>query len=137
MSTKKTAILLIIAAVIALSAVGIFFSISNVRNSSESYLSIMGMGCDAMLYEQESEVGYLTMTNGDKEFTARVDNAELQNALATAKLENIIGANVGIAIPDKILQEKHISIENTDDINDYFYSGAFDDYLVLLDVSYK
>lgn len=137
MSTKKTAILLIIAAVIALSAVGIFFSISNVRNSSESYLSIMGMGCDAMLYEQESEVGYLTMTNGDKEFTARVDNPELQNALATAKLENIIGANVGIAIPDKILEEKHITIENADDINDYFYSGAFDDYLVLLDVSYK
>lgn len=137
MFKKKTMIFSMIGIAIALFVGGIFFSIYRSQSSDESYLSILGMGCDAIAYEQNGEIGYLTLNDGEREFIVKVSDADLQNSLSQEDLSNVIGASVGIDITDEFVEENHLHIEDGYDNWRYFYSGTFDGYLVLVEVHYK
>lgn len=137
MSKKKTIILAIAAIAILVSVLGILCLVNKRSDNAESYFTILGMGCDAISYEQDGEIGYLTLNDGVREFVVKVSDADLQNSLITADLSNVIGGSVGIAITDEFVEENHLHIADGYDIYHYFYSGTFDDYLVLVEVHYK
>lgn len=137
MSKKKTIILAIAAIAILASVLEILYLVSRRNDNAENYFTIMGMGCDAIAYEQDGEIGSLTLNDGVRKFIAKVSDTDLQNSLASEDLSNVIGASVGIDITDEFVEENHLHITDGNDIYRYFYSGTFDGHLVLVEVHYK
>ena len=136
MYKKKFAYLLLVAIVIAFSILGALSYINNNKDSS----SFIALGCDASMYEQKSEIGYLTInydnTINKRDIIVKVDDVNLQNSLSKSELANVIGVNLELKIPNKILREQHIDVDNFNPF-EYLTTDKFDDYLVLLDVFYK
>lgn len=137
MSKKKIIILAIATIAILVSILTILCLVRKNNDNAESYYTILGMGCDAIAYKQDSEIGYLTLNDSVRDFIVKVSDVNLQNSLSTNDLSNVIGASVGINITDDFVEENNLHIADGYDIYRYFYSGTFDDYLVLVDVHYK
>ena len=136
MYKKKWIYLSLLAAVIAFSILGALYFV----NSNKEYSSFITLGCDASMYEQKSGVGYLTIVcdtlKSKREIIVKVEDVNLQNSLSESELENIIGVNLELTIPYKVLNNQHIDV-NTFNPFEYLTTDTFDEYLVLLEVFYK
>lgn len=108
MSKKRTIILAIAAIAILISILEILYLVSRRNDNTGSYFTIMGMGCDAIAYEQDGEIGSLTLNDGVREIIAKVSDTDLQNSLTSEDLSNVIAASVGIDITDEFVEENHL-----------------------------
>lgn len=133
---KKMVYLSGVSIIATLFIAGILFSVYNNRN----YSAFVAIGCNASRYEQESGIGYLTVTYGntghERDIRIRVNDAALQNTLSETELENVIGVNLEFMVPFKILREQHIAVESFN-LFEHLKNDTFDNYFVLLDVFYK
>ena len=136
MYKKKFVYLLLVAIVIVFSIFGALSYINNNKNCS----SFIALGCDASMYEQKSEIGYLTIvydnTINKRDIIVKVDDVNIQNSLSKSELANVIGVNLELKIPNKMLREQHIDVDKFNPF-EHLTTDKFDDYLVLLDVFYK
>ncbi len=134
---KKTKIYLSIA--VAVTVLVVLVSMSYLSNSKD-FSTIIALGCDATRYEQKLGIGYLTINYPNsiinKEITIKVEDVTLQNDLSTADLNNLIGLNLNLTIPSKVLREQHIDVVRFNPF-EYLNSGTYDDNLVLLAVFYR
>lgn len=136
MYKKKWIYFSLLAAVIAFSILGAVYFV----NSNKKCSSFIVLGCNASMYEQKSGVGYLTIVcdtlKSRREIIVKVEDVNLQNSLSESELENIIGVNLELTIPYKVLNNQHIDV-NTFNPFEYLTTDTFDEYLVLLEVFYK
>ncbi len=128
---------------IAVSAIVIIALVRTVMYITEAkYMStFIAQGCSAVNYEQKSDAGYLTIISEGsavkRDIIVKVTDNTLQNELSKAKLSDIIGVNLEMKIPYEVLEKNHIEPDthNFNAIN-YLATGQFDEYVILLDVSY-
>lgn len=96
----------------------------------------------AIVSYEDGDFGSLTIktdpidTAKEKELTLKVDNEDLKKRLSQKGVADIIGANIMLTIPAKVISERHINIQN---INPFMllYDDTYEEYLVLQDVFYK
>lgn len=132
---RKKVFLCIIAAIVILVCVLLHI------NKNKDYTSFIAIGASGVSYE-DGDFGSLTIktdpidTAKEKELTLKVDNEDLKKRLSQKGVADIIGANIMLTIPAKVISERHINIQN---INPFtlLYDDTYEEYLVLQDVFYK
>ena len=112
------------------------WGIISLFNKNKDYSTLIGIGCEASSYKQEEGIGYLTIIYNKRNISIKVDDINLKNNLSTEELSNVIGVNLKLTIPWKIIKEYHININNINPF-EYLYNNIFDEYLVLQNVFYK
>ncbi len=105
-------------------------------DAPEDYTAFIAIGCDGTLYEQEADIGYLTIDYNQKNITVQVEDQDLQNSLAGKRAEDIIGVNMQLTIPLEVLKERHLDLKNVDALQLLLYE-EYEQYLLLQDVFYK
>lgn len=99
------------------------------------YSNLISVGCSAVKYEQGAEKGYLTLDYNENQILVDVTDEKLQNTLSERNLEDVIGANLEVKIPVKILKEYHADLKQINAF-EYLAGHIFDGYLTLSDVFY-
>lgn len=133
-NNKKTVVFYSITALLAGICLGaaILYLIAGNRD----YNAFISIGCEASAYTQEDEIGYLTIVYREKEITVKVQDPDLQNRLSDENPQNIIGVNLMLTLPGRLVREKHLPVENLDFFT-YLYHNNCDEYLVLQDVFFE
>lgn len=133
-NNKKTIVFYSITALLAGICLGaaILYLIAGAKD----YDAFISIGCEASAYKQEDEIGYLTIVYREKEITVKVQDPDLQNRLSDENPQNIIGVNLMLTLPGKLVREKHLPVENLDFFT-YLYDNKCDEYLVLQDVFFE
>lgn len=104
----------LLAAVLAVLGAGVWLY----RSSHRDYSAHMAFGCDALRYEQEAEIGFLSVRSSaagqERVIRIRVEDSALQERLQGTDLKGIIGVAAKLAIPFETLQSLHLDTERID-----------------------
>lgn len=80
-------------------------------------------------------MGYLTLDYNGDQILVNVKGKNLQNIISERNLEDVIGANLEVKIPVKILKEYHANQKEIS-VFEYLSGHMFDGYLTLVEVFY-
>lgn len=132
---KKWSILITFALVVAI-ALSILFI-----NKSRDFSSFIAAGASVEDYEQQADVGYITVEfdqlNKNTKKVFKVEDKELQSKLQQTNLLDIIGVNMTMTIPAKELKTTHIDIKNMDSFDLLDGTDQYDKYITVTDISLK
>ncbi|MBE7038924.1 MAG: hypothetical protein E7404_08500 [Ruminococcaceae bacterium] len=111
-----------------------------VNNHKKDFNSVIAVMCEGEEYTEIYDIGYLTITFNDNKFTRKtiqVKNNELKSELSSSNVNDIIGANVFVHIPYKIIKEKHMYVESLNSLELMLNTSEYDMYYEIADVSYR
>lgn len=126
---------------IAVVLVAIIASVVLFINKPEDYSSFIASGSSAEGYEQQKEVGYITVDldqlNNPSKKVLKVEDKALQSKLQQTNLADVIGVNMIMTIPAKELKSTHIDFDNMDIFDVLYATDEFDKYITVTDISLK
>lgn len=111
-------------------------------NKPQDFSSFIGAIASVENYEQQSDVGYITVDFGrfnksnSKEILKVVDK-ELQSKLQQQSLSDVIGINMTLTIPAKEFKKTHIDREIINDFDLLSATDQYDEYITVTNISIK
>lgn len=111
-----------------------------VNNQKKDFDSAIAVMCVGEEYVEIDNIGYLTVVFDDKKATRKtlqVKNQELKNELSTSNFNEIVGVNIFLHIPYKIIKEKHIHLESLNSVDLMLNTSEYDRYYEIVGVSYR
>ena len=111
-----------------------------IHSRNNDFYASVGIACTGLEYEEKDSAAYLKVKFDDEANTIKsltVKDEKLKNKLHGSNAEDIIGVQIIIRIPGKILKEKHIDAQTANAFNLLLYSFGYDEYFEVADVSYK
>lgn len=95
-------------------------------------------GCSVKEYSMQRNTGYITLELDDAGNTMkkfRVEDKELQKELSEKNLSDIIGVNMLLTLPARIIKSAHIDLKNANPFELLSGTDAYDKYAVVTGVS--
>lgn len=125
---------LIIPILIILIILVVFLKYNKGINSS---IAVM---CSGQEYTEVDNTGYLKIVFDDEKNSTKtimVKDEELKNELSNSNVEDIIGVQIFLHLPNDIIKENHINTYSFDATNFLLSTSDYDKYYEIADVSYK
>ena len=102
-----------------------------------SHIAVM---CSGTEYTEAENIGYLKIVFDDEKKspkTIMVKDEELKKELSNSNIEDIIGAQIFLHLPNDVIKENHIDTNTFEPTNLLLSTSEYDKYYEIVDVSYK
>lgn len=138
MSKGKRIVLMVAVCIAALAVILRVCGVEIRIRINPAYEGSSAVMCHADRYEQSGGTGYLTILCDTLEPTRpipiKVEDAELQDELASRGTEDVIGVQVGFSVPYKVWSQNHVQGKQYNIWDEIVATDAYDQYLVLTQV---
>ena len=116
----------------------VVFLIHNKNKGIDS--AIAAMMCSGQKYTEVDHTGYLKVVFDDENNSSKtimVKDEELKKELSNSNIEDIIGIQIFLHLPNEIIKTNRIDKNSLDPINLLLSTSEYDKYYEIVDVSYK